>query len=178
MPREHEDKSELSRLIDKIAKKLAGVKQEAKEDKTGVVVKEISPDISHGIYLFDINKRAWIRLEESDQHLEPKEDGVYVVYFNNTKCPACRVFDIIWNIFVSNAKDTSIKYYSIVCKWFTHECESKSAKESFKKYNVKSSPTVLIWKVRSGSIVFTEKIEGVTTPTKLAEAINKVQQLG
>ncbi len=177
MSHEREDRSELSKLIDRIARKLTGTKREVRVEKAEVAVKEISPDISHGIYVFDVNKKVWVRLEDDNKSLEPKEDGVYVVYFNNTKCPACRVFDIIWNIFVSNAKDTSIKYYSVVCKWFTHECESKGAKESFKKYNVKSSPTILIWKVRSGSIVFTEKIEGVTTPTKLAEAINRVQQL-
>ncbi len=126
-------------------------------------VKEVDTKSPHGIYVYDKVRDLWILVKSDGEAFEPTEDGVYVIYFDNTKCPACRKYDTIWFPFVKKwSKDhPNHRFVIILCDWFARECKSQAASSSFRKYNIHASPTTVFMYVKDGKKVYDEKYEGV-----------------
>ena len=133
------------------------------------------PGMSHGIYYYRADKARWIMLRSEGLHLKLGEigDGLYLVYFYNILCPACRAFSPTWFKFVEKElqkyKSEPIKIHPIVvlCDWFASSCSSTAAANTFKEYEIKSSPTVLAALVENGQVVRRESKSGVMSMKEL-----------
>ncbi|PMB76955.1 MAG: hypothetical protein C0177_04585 [Fervidicoccus fontis] len=127
----------------------------------------VGPFSPNGIYYFDNGE--WKLLRRDGLPFQPGEngDGIYVVYFDNTQCSACRRFDPEWYSFVEEYKDRG-KFYIILCDWFARECDSKAASRTFFINEVRASPTTMIFLVKEGAIVKNERIEGSVKKEELA----------
>ncbi len=162
---------ELERLLQEKAMKLA---LKASEKKYYERVTENCP---HGIYLYDPKTEKWefIRSEGEPFRLGEFGDGVYVVYFDNTRCPACKKYDVHWYPYVklycrqTGCKDT--RFVIILCEWFARNCRSEAASKSFREYGVVASPTTLVALVEEGKKVYEEKYEGYLTAEELEKVV-------
>jgi len=137
------------------------------------VYDKVDIDSPHGIYIYDHAQDKWIFIDIGGEIFIPRKEGVYVIYFDNTKCPACRIYDIHWFPYVkligSSLENT---YFVIVlCEWFARECRSTSASETFKYYDIHASPTTVLISVRNGKEIDREKVEGINTMDKLADLV-------
>lgn len=138
-------------------------------------VKRVDVGSPHGIYYYNKEKNEWVLVMKDDGILEPfLGDGYYVIYFDNTRCPACRIYDLSWYSFIELfGKDyDSVNFVIVLCSWFARECDSKAASESFKKYEVRASPTTILWFVKNGEIIATERKDGSMSLDKLAKFID------
>ncbi|MEM1541389.1 MAG: hypothetical protein QW101_02545 [Ignisphaera sp.] len=127
-------------------------------------LKIVNETSQNGIYLYDPKNSVWIFLRSDGDSYKPDKKGIYVLYFDNAKCSACRKYDNIWFPFVQNNANTKNNLYFVVilCNWFARDCTSKAASESFKHYDVHASPTTIVLYVdESGEIKYQEKYEGV-----------------
>jgi len=98
-------------------------------------------------------------------------DGLYVVYFSNSECGACRVFDDVWYPFVEMASGAAAaRFVVVLCGWFARECGSEDAKSLFKEFDVHVSPTVIVLKRSNGRVEKLLKYEGLTSALTLAFA--------
>jgi len=125
------------------------------------IVNENSP---HGIYVYDHEKGSWQLVQVEDGPFKPNKKGIYVIYFDNAKCSACRKYDTIWFPFIENSMQTKkeITFVIVLCNWFARDCKSKSASETFKQFDVHASPTTIVLYVdENGEIKYQEKYEGV-----------------
>jgi len=96
-------------------------------------------------------------------------DGLYVVYFSNSECGACRVFDDVWYPFVEMASGAAAaRFVVVLCGWFARECGSEDAKSLFKEFDVHVSPTVVFLRREGGGSAKVLKGEGVMPPQWLA----------
>jgi hypothetical protein len=114
-------------------------------------------------------------INRDGDRLEFRRDGIYMVYFDNARCPACRAYDVFWYSFHtllgSQLRDT---YFVIVfCKWFVSKCDSIAAREIFMKYNVKTSPTTLLLGVVNGEVRIIVRREGVLRIDEIARLIDE-----
>ena len=143
--------------------------------KSVKVCDKVDVDCPHGIYVYDRGRDKWVYVDTSEEYFKPRADGIYVIYFDNTKCPACRIYDIHWFPYVSLLGSTfeNVYYVIILCGWFARECRSRVASETFKKYDVHASPTTLLLCVKNGEIIDREKVEGVKTMDKLANIVEE-----
>ncbi len=132
-------------------------------------VKEVGANSPHGIYIFDRFSNAWLRLEETSKPLVPS-NRYSVLYFDNTKCPACRKYDIYWYPFVKEFVKLYPNYgfYVILCGWFSGDCKSPTASSSFKFFDVRASPTTIFLANNGEKVLHLEKYEGVLTDVELA----------
>jgi len=139
------------------------------------VYDRVDPSSPHGVYVYNPNDSKWVYVEFEGEVLAPKRDGVFVIYFDNAKCPACRVYDLYWFPFVTLLGSTYKNTYYIVvlCEWFARNCNSQRASNTFKHYDVHASPTTLLLCVKNGVVVDKEKLEGVKTMDKLASSIEE-----
>ncbi len=64
--------------------------------------------------------------------------------------------------------DKRIRFYVVLCDWFTQNCSSEAAAGTFKKYSISASPTIIIAAVRDGKVLYMETLEGVRTAEVLA----------
>ena len=126
--------------------------------------KVISIDDPDGIYFYDGN--GWVKADSVDFRR-----GIHVIYFDNKRCLACRIYDFEWFPLVENMKDSDVAFWIILCEWFSSECSSELASKVFKEYDVTASPTTLI--LKDGKIV--KKIEGVISAKKLKRYIESVK---
>jgi len=166
--------SELEKIIEKIAKSLTQ-KKSGKIRKAEYKTKIVGPESPHGIYVYDKSSNEWVLVRKDGDAFEPWKDGYYVIYFDNTMCPACRIYDLSWYVFVETIgkRLENTEFVIILCRWFSRDCESEAASKSFKKYGVIASPTTLLLKRENGKIVKEEKIRGVK---KLDELIKIVTE--
>jgi thiol-disulfide isomerase/thioredoxin len=171
------DDKELESILDRIVRRLRSQKKDEAKPAEARAVKHINAKVPHGVYRFNREAGVWEPLPEDGKPLALSEDGVYVVYFGNTKCPACRVYDTIWNLYIDTVGRNleGVTHYAVICGWFAGECSSEKAALSFKQFDVRASPTTLVVRVSGGSSVSMERLEGVVPQTKIVEAINKVR---
>ncbi|MCX8195640.1 MAG: thioredoxin family protein [Acidilobaceae archaeon] len=123
------------------------------------------PGSPHGIYRYNKESKRWeiLRREGEPFRLGELGDGIYVVYFDNLYCPACRVQDHhFYKLFVRYGNAADIHFVVVVCNWFAGNCDSKAASGSFEEFEVSSSPTIIVAKV-NGKEVKEERLEGVRT---------------
>jgi len=137
------------------------------------VYEKIDPNSPNGLYIYDKKSDKWIYIEVSIDYFQPRMDGVYVIYFDNAKCPACRVYDIHWFPYVRllGSSLDNVYFIVILCNWFARDCNSSIASKTFEHYNVHASPTTILLSVKNGEIVDKEIVEGVKTLDKLAELV-------
>jgi len=137
-------------------------------------LKEVGSTSPQGIYLYDPKDDVWVMQPSDDpEPFVPKEDGYYVIYFDNTKCPACRRYDIYWYPFVRKyaKKLNDYKFVIVLCGWFARDCVSPTAAATFTYFDVHASPTTYLVHVKGGEIKYKEKYEGVLTDIELEKAV-------
>ncbi|MEM0378020.1 MAG: hypothetical protein QXP68_00205 [Thermosphaera sp.] len=159
--------------IIELLKKLLERPEKKYKPEIGLEVDTVGPEAPNGIYVFDPMKAKWVLKYINGDFFNPWEDGLYVIYFDNAKCPACRAYDSYWYPFVKLIGPTFPKshYVIVLCDWFARECDSEIASGSFLKYEIHASPTTLLLYSDNGRIVRQEKIEGVKRMDQLTDAI-------
>lgn len=168
--------SELLRILERVASRIvSGRAGDEKSLRGGVELDIIGVDSPHGIYVYDKARDKWVLIRVDDGPFRPDRDGFYIVYFDNTKCPACRIYDLTWYPYVKliGSSMENTYFYIILCDWFAHECRSEAARNSFKHYDVHASPTTLLLYVENGEVKAQEKIEGTKPLDKLASIIDE-----
>ncbi|MEM0027167.1 MAG: hypothetical protein QXT53_06405 [Ignisphaera sp.] len=142
-----------------------------------VSFKRLDSSSRHGIYLYNPETEAWELLRSDGNAFEPLGKGVYVIYFDNARCSACKRYDEIWYPFVekwAKEKDKDTKFVIVFCEWFARECKSSAAAESFKKFDVHASPTtIVLYADDSNAIKYQEKYEGVMYEFELKLILEK-----
>ncbi|BES81833.1 hypothetical protein [Pyrodictium abyssi] len=170
---------ELEKLLERKARKLL---EKAKGGMGEVIVKRVGAGSRNGIYVYDREHGAWrlLRVDGGAFQLGELGDGVYVVYFGNTKCKACRSYDGYWHPFVESAAPRLEGYHFVIvlCDWFTHRCASPAASASFREHRVHASPTTLLAYVAGGKTVYQEKYEGVLTREELEKVVPSFRERG
>jgi len=166
MSSEEELKNLLDRLISEILSRVS-----SESSQPGAY--EVGPASPNGIYMF--RDGSWKLLRSDGLPLHPGEmgDGIYVLYFDNTKCPACRRFDREWFPFVKENSGKAM-FFIILCDWFARECSSKAASLTFTLNEVRASPTTIFFRVAGGEVAKQERIEGVVSKQQLDEALSRV----
>ncbi len=138
-----------------------------------VEVKEVGVNDLHGIYAYRKEKDVWVMLESSDLDPFIPKEKYAVIYFDNTRCPACRRYDIYWYPFVRKYSKllNNHGFYIVVCGWFARECESPAASATFTFFDVHASPTTFLVMVEDRKVLYKEKYEGVLTDTDLEKVV-------
>ena len=156
-------------VIEELARKLFKEVASLKRYKT------IGADSPHGIYLYDRLNDEWVLASVDGEAFLPKSDGYYIIYFDNTRCPACRKYDKYWFPYVRKvAKELSDHYFVIVlCEWFARNCRSESASKTFATFDVHASPTTYLLHVKDGEVAYKEKYEGYLTDTELEKVVGE-----
>jgi len=128
-----------------------------------VKVKEVNTESPHGIYMYIPAEDAWMLVAQDGDAFKPSKDGIYITYFDNAKCPACRKYDKIWFPFVREAckKYNDANFIIVLCDWFARECKSSAASKTFQENDIHASPTTVFFMVKDGKKVYEEKYEGV-----------------
>ncbi len=160
------EERDIEELIEKKARELANKVEE---------YKRVDKDTPHGIYVYDPEKDVWRLLRREGEAFNPGElgDGAYVLYFDNTRCPACRKYDLHWYPFIETTGRGLKGYYFVIvlCEWFARNCKSPAAAATFKKFNVHASPTTILAYVKNGKKVYEEKYEGYLTLEELLKVV-------
>lgn len=169
-----EEDSELKRLLDKITWRIVSKRKGEKPLKV-YRVKVVKVDSPHGIYRYDRSSREWVLVDRDGDGFKPYKDGYYIIYFDNTKCAACRIYDLFWYPFVETIGRNleGIEYIIVLCEWFARKCSSKSASNTFRKFEVHASPTTAFIEVRDLRIKRKELARGVL---KIEDLINKTME--
>lgn len=118
------------------------------------------PGSRHGIYVYQDGDWRLLRSEGGAFTLGELGDGVYLVYFDNAYCPACRAQDPHFEEIVRWYKGRA-KFVVVLCNWFEEDCRSEAAAATFRKFQVKSSPTIVVARVEGGKAVKVETLQGV-----------------
>jgi len=119
----------------------------------------------HGIYVYSVKSRSWVPASKSAL----LGDGVYVIYFDNARCGACRKFDESWFPFVEKAAlEGRATFVVVLCDWFARSCSSDDARELFREFDVHTSPTVVFLRREGGKNAKVLRGEGVMPPQWLA----------
>jgi thioredoxin-related protein len=138
-----------------------------------MVCSKPGPSCQDGVYVYDQERRGWVFEEKSPF----REDGYYVLYFDNTRCPACRKFDEEWFRFVEAADPPRPTFIIILCTWFAKLCSSEIAKRLFEIFDVHVSPTILFMVRENGKIMRMYKHEGVLGMERMQFLHNTFKQL-
>lgn len=120
-------------------------------------------NVNDGLYIYENGN--WVQKSQEDF-----TEGIHIVYFNNRDCFACKVFDSTWSEFVKLPDLSGVRFWMVVCTWFSKKCSNERAKWLFENYQIKSSPTTLI--IRDGVIL--ETIKGSLSLDELKERVKKV----
>ncbi|WFO75095.1 hypothetical protein J4526_08485 [Desulfurococcaceae archaeon MEX13E-LK6-19] len=178
---------ELENILDKIVKNLISRKKEEKTMSSQVVVKPLKPlkrvkivDVKspHGVYVYNKKDKLWDLVMVDGEAFKPWKDGYWIIYFDNTRCPACRIYDFSWYVYVETIGRTmdDTEFVIILCDWFARECKSEAAKKSFEEYDIHASPTTILMKVSNGKIEKMERVRGAKNLGELIEIINKFRK--
>lgn len=130
-------------------------------------------DSPNGIYVYSPKAGKWMLVtgSDSDSPFTPASNGFFVIYFDNTKCPACRAYDDTWFPYVNERGPElwgrGFRFIIVLCDWFARECGSRAAAETFRKYEVRASPTTILEAVKGGKQVRLERYEGVLNAEEL-----------
>ena len=156
-----------------LLKKMLSTSPEKKRGKEGLELEKVGTDSPHGIYVYDFSKEKWVLRQVDGNPNLPWGDGYYVIYFDNARCPACRVYDNYWFPFVKvfGKMFPEYNFVIVLCDWFARECFSEAASSAYRKFDVHASPTTILLQVRNGQILKKEELSGVK---KLDELLNVV----
>lgn len=123
-------------------------------------------DTPNGIYVYNPKLGEWVLTEK----LPFKQTGFHIIYFDNTRCSACRRFDSHWFSFVEEMafKNPEDVFMIVLCDWFSKKCNSAPAKRLFEIFDIHVSPTVAFVYRVNGSVKRFQKEEGLLEKDKLA----------
>jgi len=127
----------------------------------------------NGVFIYEDG--VWIKV--NDKFWYPKDDGLYVVFFMNVRCPACNrywrlaISKLLEEKYVEISKTKKCKIVYVKCEWFAKECFDETAKNTFLLYLVSASPTTLLIKVENSEVTYAERYEGRLPYEKLIELI-------
>lgn len=133
------------------------------------------PGSPNAIYVFDGRRRVWNILRKAGEPFRLGElgNGLYIVYFDNLYCPACRSQDHhIYKLVLKYGSRGDVFFVIVVCDWFADNCKSEAASKTFREYKVTASPTLIIAMVSNGGVV-EERLEGVRTDSAIEYYIKK-----
>jgi len=136
------------------------------------------PGSPNGVYVYDSKKRVWsiLRREGEPFRIGELGKGVYIVYFDNLYCPACRSQDHhIYKLVTRYGSRGDIFFVIVVCDWFADNCNSEAASKTFREYKVTASPTIIVAKVSDEGVV-EERREGVRTDNAIEYYIKKFME--
>ena len=138
-----------------------------------VRLKEVDTKSPHGIYIYDKSKDEWVLVQREGDYFKPIFNGFYVIYFDNTRCPACRRYDKEWFPYIrrEGCKLNNFYFVIILCEWFAGACKSEAASKSFRYYDIHASPTTLLLYYKNGKVIYHEKQEGYLTFSELREIV-------
>ncbi len=168
---------ELLKILSRLAKKMMEEKRSSSETSVlkGEVFDTVDVDSPHGIYIYDPGRDKWVLIRRSGDYFTPENDGIYIIYFDNTGCPACRIYDLSWYTYIKligrNLKNTY--FVIILCGWFAGKCESEAAKKSFTHYNIHASPTTILQCVKDKKIILQDRFEGAKSLDYLVKKIDE-----
>ncbi len=136
-------------------------------------VREVGAESKHGIYKYLPRDDEWVYLHV--QGLDPfiPQDRYSVIYFDNTKCSACRRYDIYWYPFVRSlcSGSNDFTFYIVLCGWFARDCASVPASVTYMHFDVHSSPTTMLTSWVDGRLAYKEKYEGVLSDLDLKTVV-------
>ncbi len=152
----------------------------------GPRVREVGPESPHGVYRYVRECDSW-ELYHGGMDVFIPRDRYAVIYFDNTRCPACRKYDLHWYPFVrscvSQSRYAEYGFYIVLCGWFSNECDSPTASSTFTYFNIHASPTTIFIGVEDGRIIHQERYEGAMTEVELtliiegfSERVSKVKR--
>ncbi|MEM0005801.1 MAG: hypothetical protein QXJ56_00860 [Ignisphaera sp.] len=124
-----------------------------------------------GIYIHDT---VW-RGISVDGPFVPEEDGIYVLYFRNSKCPGCKAFDETWSRFVEGVRDL-YRFVVVQCTEFFTNCSSGDAVDTFLFYLVFETPQIVVIVVKDGMIIYLEREIGSLTYNRLREFVINIEE--
>jgi len=158
-----------------ILRKMLTTDVSKKRGKEGLELDKVEPDSPHGIYVYDPGRDKWVLRQFSGNPNLPWGDGYYMIYFDNTRCPACRSYDNHWFPFVRifGKMFSDVNYVIVLCDWFARECVSEAASGAFKKFDVHASPTTVLIRVVNNEIKKREEFSGVKKLNELLEILTK-----
>ena len=158
---------EVSRILDRMARKII--------ERMHVELDLVGIGSPHGVYAYNSDRDKWVLIRTKGNAFTPKRDGIYVIYFDNTECPACRVYDLVWYPLAKalSKRIKGLNFMVVLCAWFSLKCSSEAASKSFTHYRVFASPTTVLLFVRNGKIVHEDRFEGVKEPK---EFISKIRE--
>lgn len=168
----------VEKLLLKILEKMMSEKKKV-EAKIGLELKEVDYTSPHGIYHYVSEKDVWRLVQIDGEAYVPKENGFHVIYFDNTRCSACRIYDLYWYPWVReySRKYNDTRFTIVLCAWFARNCESIAASKTFKHWGIRASPTTLFLYVKNGKVVMDAKREGVLNRDKLVMAYTLFREL-
>ncbi|MDM7274958.1 MAG: thioredoxin family protein [Thermoprotei archaeon] len=137
------------------------------------------PGSPNGIYVYDSKGRVWKVLRAKGEPFKLGElgDGLYMVYFDNLYCPACRSQDHhIYKLVSRYGGKPNLFFVVILCDWFADNCASEAASRTFREFKVSASPTILVASVR-GSEISQERLEGVRNDSSLEYYVKKFLEI-
>ena len=134
------------------------------------------PGMPHGIYVY--RDGDWRLYRRDGEPLKPGElgDGTYVIYFYNIQCPACRMFTPQWIMFsetVARKHGDRVKLLIVLCDWFSKECTSKAAAETFDTMDIHSTPTVVVVRVEDSKQVDQTTLPGYMKADDLYKIVKR-----
>lgn len=126
-----------------------------------------------GVYLY--SGGLWRRIRV-DGPFVPEADGVYLLYFRNSRCPGCRAFDGVWQNFISSYASEGASYALVQCRSFFVECDDEVASDSFIFYLVFETPQVVVVVVENGLPVYIEREVGFVDEATLKDLVLNVRE--
>lgn len=124
-----------------------------------------------GIYIYDT---VWRRVSV-DGPFVPEEDGIYVLYFKNGKCPGCKAFDETWSRFVEGVRNL-YRFVVVQCTEFFTNCSSGDAADTFVFYLVFETPQIVAIVVRDGVIAYLEREIGSLIYNRLRDFVVNIEE--
>ncbi|MEZ0290114.1 MAG: hypothetical protein ABWJ42_03365 [Sulfolobales archaeon] len=113
--------------------------------------------IPNGVYVWDWDKKLFVRVNSSKSYYLPDRDGYYLYYFHNNQCPHCQYFESKLQPYLRTLSDDSdlknkLSVVLVVCNWFTLDCGDPLARNTFSAFNIQASPTFILIEITNGSV--------------------------
>jgi len=163
-------------IIERIARRI--LEKAGKAERPRVKgYRRLDASTPHGVYVYDKGSGLWLPLPAGGA-FKPYRDGFYAVYFDNTRCPACRVYDAVWYAYVElvGRRIPDTEFVVVLCEWFSGRCGSRAAAESFREYGVRASPTTVLLRVEGGEIAGRRDLRGVRGVGELARELEEFRK--
>ncbi len=167
---------ELESILSRLAERMLKSGKKGLGERVVEKVEEyeiVGPETPNGIYMYNPERRKWVLVARSGDAWSPREDGIYVIYFDNTRCPACRIYDLAWYMYVGLSQRSDVHFVIVLCNWFARDCDSEAASKMFAKYNIHASPTTVLLCVRGGELVEIDRFEGAKSLQFLAKKVDE-----